>query len=131
MDRLKHVAIPSVITGAVVGLGSQYVLDYGGMNVRLPGGFVVSAPVAYGILGATSKVVNSFTSEFILPAISHDGSLLGIAGMASPAITGSILVGADMFVNGKPSIMDGAKLFGLGVVGDIAGEWAGDRMRQF
>lgn len=125
MERVSQALIPAAVTGAVAGLGAKMLFPDSVMRLPLVDR-TVPTYVGYGVLAGASKVVNHLVADTIIPAISKDGSLVGVAGLASPALTGGALVAMDkLLVKSNESMI---KVFALGVGADIAGEWVKDRI---
>ena len=123
---LSDAVMPAVITGAIAGVGSTYVMGSSINNVITLAGIDVSAPVAYGTVAAISKGVNHLTRDSILPYFNSSGFMVGMTGLASPIITGvSMIVVASLLEQSIPTTNAAMRLFVLGGVSDAIGDYVG------
>ena len=132
MTDIQNAILPSLTTGLVSGLGSQLVLGAdGSFQKPLPGGFTLSEPIAYGLLGGISKFTNLMIQDQVIPFFSDDGSLMGIAGLAAPVLTGLVFVGFESLSVGQmPPLQYAGQIFALGFGADLVGSYVHDNLMQ-
>lgn len=130
MDNLKDALVPAALTAVGTTIGTSFFLGASSRFEKPLFGTQISEPLAYGLLGGGAKLVAELSKDSILPYISENGTVMGIANLGTPLVTGGSLVGLNYLSLGENDLnsTELMKLFAIGTASDYAASYAGEQL---
>lgn len=131
MDQIKDALVPAVLTGGFTYVGSMLLLGTDDNYEKPVFGFATGEPLAYGALGGLAKLVSELVKDQVLPLITSDGSVLGVADLATPMVTGGSLVAMNYATSDAgmyETIPNVLKVFALGTGSDYAASYIAEKL---